>query len=183
MDGKWESGKTTHIYENEWMSVDTVDVTLPDGNHVEHHVMRPQGGKAACVVCFDADKGVLMIWRHRFINDLWGWEFPAGSIESSETVKAGAAREFQEETGWKANEVKSFLKYQPMGGSVACEYECFYTEGAEWVGPGRDINEAADLAWIPLDQLRGFVAKGEVSEGLSLVAALFALQFGPLKDK
>jgi 8-oxo-dGTP pyrophosphatase MutT (NUDIX family) len=31
------------------------------------------------------DQGrVLMLWRHRFITDRWGWELPCGWVEPGE---------------------------------------------------------------------------------------------------
>lgn len=183
MDGKWERHSTQQVYENQWMKVDVAKVELPDGETIDHHLMHPHTARAACTLCYDPDKGVLVIWRHRFINDHWGWEFPAGGVEAGEQPVKGAEREMLEETGWKPKTMKKLLSYQPMAGAVACHYDCFFAEGAEWVGPGRDINEAADVAWVSLDQLRDFITGGEMTEGMSLTSALFAFQFGPLKDK
>ncbi len=46
-------------------------------------------------------RGVLLLWRHRFITDTWGWEIPAGGIDPGETPPDAAARETLEETGWE----------------------------------------------------------------------------------
>ena len=87
------------VYESEWMSLSLVDVELPSGKRFEHHVLR-MPCDAAGVVVDDPERGVLLLWRHRFISDTWGWEVPAGRVDPGETPEECAARETLEETGW-----------------------------------------------------------------------------------
>jgi ADP-ribose pyrophosphatase YjhB (NUDIX family) len=47
----------------------------------------------------DDSGAVLLLYRHRFITDRWGWEIPAGSADPGEDAPAAAARELAEETG------------------------------------------------------------------------------------
>ena len=68
------------VYESEWMNLSLVDVELPSGKRFEHHVLR-MPCDAAGVVVDDPDRGVLLLWRHRFISDTWGWEVPAGRVD------------------------------------------------------------------------------------------------------
>jgi hypothetical protein len=76
---RWRVHGERVIYESPWVSLHLADVELPDGTRFDHHVVRtPQ--KAAGAVVHDG-RGVLLLWRHRFITDTWGWEVPAGRID------------------------------------------------------------------------------------------------------
>jgi 8-oxo-dGTP pyrophosphatase MutT (NUDIX family) len=79
-----------------WLTVE-----LPDGRHLDHRLIRMRPSVGALVV--DDQGRVLLIWRHRFITGRWGWETPMGGISEGETPAEGAAREVEEETGWRPN--------------------------------------------------------------------------------
>ena len=67
------------LYSSPWVGLRMVDVEIPGGERFEHHVVRVPRQAAGCVV-HDPDRGVLLLWRHRFITDTWGWEIPAGAF-------------------------------------------------------------------------------------------------------
>ncbi|WP_030265287.1 NUDIX domain-containing protein [Streptomyces violens] len=44
----------------------------------------------------------------------WGWEFPMGLIEADESPEQDAAREVEEETGWRVDSMKPRLAGGPV---------------------------------------------------------------------
>src|SRR5438046_10326294 len=88
---RWTVHGERAIYSSPWVSLTLVDVELPDGERLEHHVVRLPDDAASCVV-EDPERGILLLWRHRFITDTWGWEVPAGRIAPGESAAAAAAR-------------------------------------------------------------------------------------------
>src|SRR5580693_10693628 len=87
------------LYEDGWLDIRMADVELPDGRHLEHRLIRTPPGAGAVVT--DQHQRVLLLWRHRFITGTWGWEIPIGKIDPGEDPAAAAARETEEETGWR----------------------------------------------------------------------------------
>jgi 8-oxo-dGTP pyrophosphatase MutT (NUDIX family) len=134
---------------------------------------------AAGTVVFDPDRGVLLLWRHRFITDTWGWEVPAGRIDPGETAAAAAAREVLEETGWRVDDVRLMCTTQPTNGLSDHEFVLFEATGATYVGDPVDAFEAERVEWVPVEDVRGLVRDGEVRDGLSLTALLWTFAFGP----
>ncbi|HZM32698.1 MAG TPA: NUDIX hydrolase, partial [Acidimicrobiales bacterium] len=97
---RWTIHGERALYDSEWLRLVLVDIEVPDGERFDHHVVRyPQ--PAAGTIVSDPERGVLLIWRHRFITDTWGWEIPAGRIEPDESPEEAAVRETVEETGWR----------------------------------------------------------------------------------
>lgn len=176
---RWTVHGERSLYDSDWVSLSLVDVELPDGKRFEHHVVRvPQ--EAAGTLVHDAERGVLLIWRHRFVTDVWGWEIPAGRIDAGEAPAAAAAREVLEETGWAPGPVTPLCRYEPAHGITDHVFNLFVADGATHVGDPVDGHEAERVEWIPVEELRALVRRGEMPDGLSLTAVLWAFSFGVL---
>ena len=147
------------------------DIELPDGVRFEQYVLRTP--KASIVVALDDLDRVLMLWRHRFIVDRWVWELPGGYVDPEDPDPAvTAAREVEEETGWRARSVEHLLSFQPMVGTADSENLVFLARGADDTGTAPDINEASRVAWIPLDDALGYIQTGEIVGSASVVGLL-----------
>src|SRR3954454_2863498 len=59
---EWTVHGRRSIYESPWVSLDLVDVELPDGRRFEQHVVRMARPVAAVVVVDEHDR-VLLLWR------------------------------------------------------------------------------------------------------------------------
>jgi len=148
------------------------DVELPDGNRFEQYVLRVP--KAAMVVVLDGAGRVLMMRRHRFIINRWVWELPGGYLDHNEDPAVCAAREVEEETGWRPRSMAPLLTFQPMVGTIDQDNLVYLALGAEHTGADPDINEAKRVGWIPLHDVRDLIARGEIV-GAGSVAGLLAV--------
>ncbi|MET0894687.1 MAG: NUDIX hydrolase [Acidimicrobiia bacterium] len=176
---RWTVHGERELYNSDWVRLTLVDVEIPNGERFEHHVVRMPNFAAGTVVC-DPDRGLLLIHRHRFITDTWGWEIPAGRIDPGETAEVAAARETLEETGWRPGPLRPLLVYQPTNGLSDQRFHIFSADGATHEGDPTDPGEAERVEWVPVDEVRALVQRGEMLDGLSLTAVLWALQFGPM---
>jgi 8-oxo-dGTP pyrophosphatase MutT (NUDIX family) len=174
---RWTVHGERAVYDSEWMRLVLVDVELPDGGpRFDHHVVRfpfPASG----VVVRDPERGVLLLWRHRFITDSWGWEIPAGGLDAGETPEEAAEREVLEETGWRPGPLRRIGAYHPINGSADATFYMFVADGATHVGDPTDIYESESVEWVPWEKLRQLITDGSIVDGLSLTALLWILAF------
>ena len=180
---KWTVHGERSIYRSEWVGLSLVDVEIPatpghPAQRFEHHVVRSRGPAAGAVVT-RGDK-VLLLWRHRFITDTWGWEIPAGGVEPGEPSIDAAAREVLEETGWRPGPLEHLFDVHPVNGAGDHRFDLFRADDAEHVGAPSDPSEAERIEWLPVAQLRAEIRAGRVSDGLSLSALLWCLAFDEL---
>jgi 8-oxo-dGDP phosphatase len=171
---RWQVHGERTVYDNPWVRLTQVDVTAPDGRRFWHHVVRLQVVAVALVL--DEHDRMLMLWRHRFAVDAFGWELPGGIVTAGESGAEAALRETVEETGWRPNGPGELLvSFQPMPGMVDTAHEVYLFRGAEHIGEPTDAEEAGRIAWLPLADVLAFVRRGEVAGSGSLVGLLYLL--------
>lgn len=174
---RWTVHGEKPVYDSPWMRMALVDVEVPGGPRFDHHVVRfPR--PASGVVVHDPAQGVLLLWRHRFITDTWGWEVPAGGVDPGETPEQAAAREVREETGYVAEALRHLGSYAPSNGATDQVFHVFTASGAHHVGEPTDPSESEKIEWVPLDDVRRLINRGQIYDGLSLTSLLWAFALG-----
>jgi 8-oxo-dGDP phosphatase len=170
---RWKTFGERTIYESPWVWLGQIDVEQPDGERFWHHVVRLP--RAAMMVLVDDHERVLLLWRHRFVQDRWGWELPGGLIDEGEEPAETAKRELEEETGYRAGRVEHLATFQPMVGMVDSEHVVFVGRDAEKFGEPTEVNEVDRMEWVPLSSVPGLIASGDIWNAGVLVALLHLL--------
>jgi len=176
---RWTVHGERSIYTSDWVGLSLVDIEVPDGPRFEHHVVR-FARSAAGVVVHHPDRGVLLLWRHRFITDRWGWEIPGGGVEAGEEPAAAARRELTEETGYVVDRLEPLLSYHPSNGTTDQLFHIFLGFESQRVAEPTDPGESERIEWLPVDRLLPEIEAGRMVDGLGLTALLYALVQGRL---
>jgi 8-oxo-dGTP pyrophosphatase MutT (NUDIX family) len=165
---RWTVHGRRTIYESEWMNVYLDEVEEPGGRRFEHHVLTMPRGSVGAVVVDDQGR-TLLLWRHRFITDKWGWEVPAGWVDPGETPEQAVRREIEEETGWRVGYVQRMADYNPLAGISTMEYRSFIAGDAQYIGPPTDPGESTRVEWVALSDVPKLAADGLIPDGPSLL--------------
>ena len=168
--GRWRTFGERTVYESPHVWLGRVDVELPGGERFWHDVIRLH--RAAVMVLVDDADRVLLLWRHRFVQDSWGWEVPGGLVDEGEEPAEAARRELEEETGYRAGRVEQLITFQPRAGTVDAEYFVYVGRNPERLGEPTEVNEVSRVEWVPLASVPGMIAAGEIWNAGSLVALL-----------
>ena len=174
---RWAVHGERSLYDSDWVCLSLADVELPDGTRLDHHVVR-MPAEAAGVVVADPARGVLLLWRHRFITDTWGWEVPAGRVDAGETAEQ--ARRPGDGGGER-------LAPRPVASSD--HLRPAQRDQRRDVQPvSRDLGDATSVSRRIRTRPNGWngcrgrrfveeITAGRVHDGLSLTALLWALTF------
>lgn len=174
---RWRTFGERVIYDNPWVQLRQVEVEIPGAAPFWHHVvqLRP----AAMIALIDDQDRALLLWRHRFVQNRWGWELPGGVVEAGEDPAVTAARELGEETGYRAGRVDHLVTFQPMVGMVDSEHFVFLGRDPEKAGPPTDLSEADRIEWVPLADVRRLIREGTVWNAGTAIALMGVLTLGP----
>lgn len=170
---RWTVYGTQAAYRSPWVQVWIDDVELPDGKHIEHtNIKFPRPSVTAVVV---DQQQTLLLWRHRYITDAWGWEIPAGWADPGEDLAEAAAREVREETGYDARTVEPLTAYNALSGISTMRFNAFLATDVVSIGGPVDNAEASRIEWVPLADIPELAASGQITDGPSLTALSYYL--------
>ena len=167
---KWIVHGERLLYESHWMNLALTDVEIPGGDRFEHHVIRAPAGASGTVVV-DGERGVLLVWRHRFATDTWGLGGAGRAHRRRRDPRAGRGQGDARGDGLAAGPPDA--PGRPTTRTTAsrtCGSTCSGPTGRPtWVhrptGPRSSAVRLADRG-----RAQGRVATGQVVDGLSLTA-------------
>jgi 8-oxo-dGTP pyrophosphatase MutT (NUDIX family) len=170
---RWTVHSENPVYADPWLDIRIADVELPDGRHLDHRLIRTAPGAGAVVT--DETRRVLLLWRHRFITDSWGWEIPIGKADPGEDLAVSAAREVEEETGWRPGPLRPLLRVEPTPGISDSVHHIYRAGSASYIGLPEDDFESERIEWMPLAGVPDLATRGEIPSGTTLAALLYTL--------
>ena len=109
------------------------------------------------MACGIIRRGPHFFIQQRLLDDIWGglWEFPGGRLQEEELPIQAAAREIEEETGWRVTDltpfttvVHHFTRYRVTLHSFFCTLPAPLAEPV--------LTAASQYAWVSLAQLSEF---------------------------
>jgi len=174
---EFEALGTRSVYKGRVVDLSLERLRLPNGSICELELIRHPG--AAAVVPLDRGEQVILVRQYRHATGGWLLEVPAGKLDPGESPEACAAREVEEETGFRAG------RLVPMGWIWTTPG---FTDEKIWLYLGLDLeptrqnlqaDEALTVERCPLTLAVDRAARGEILDGKSICALLRAPHFLP----
>ena len=170
----WSVLDSEEIHRNPWFGLRRQRVRAPGDRLLTYFSVdfpRPAVG----IVPVQGDQ-ILLLRQYRLLIDAMVWAIPSGGVEPGESVTAAAARELEEETGWRAGRLRPLLRYHPSYGATNQVFETFVADDLHH-RPDRALDpvEVLETRWFPRAEVSRMIRAGELCDGLSLVPLLLLL--------
>ena len=169
---KYERLDRTLVYKGVIIDFYQDTVKVPNGNVVKWDFIGHKG--AAAVVAVNEDGKLLMVRQYRNALDRETLEIPAGALDSAEEpTHVAAARELEEETGFKAGKLELLIKLRT---TVAFCNEKIYVYLATDLQPSKqnlDDDEFINVELYDIDELVQMIYDCKIEDSKT-VAALMA---------
>ncbi|HTA79947.1 MAG TPA: NUDIX hydrolase [Terracidiphilus sp.] len=159
----------------------------PGGKHSERDVIRHNG--SVVILAVDKSKSKKDPWivierQYRHAANQFLWELPAGKLEAGEEPLAGAQRELEEETGYRAKKWRPLVEYYASPGFLGESMKVFLAEG---LIPGEahpEEDEQIELRLVKLTDVLKMIEKGAILDGKTLTSVLlYARQIAKKRKK
>lgn len=162
-------------YEGIIVDLHLKQVQLPDGKTAMREVVTHPGASAILAV----DKGdVILIRQYRKPIEAELLEIPAGKLDGGEDPKDCAFRELEEETGYRARNMKELGKIYTCPGFCDEVIYLYYTDDLAEGVLNRDEDEFMDVERIPLKDIPAFLQDGTIDDAKTLAAlSLYQAKF------
>jgi ADP-ribose pyrophosphatase len=158
---------TKNIYTGRVITVNVDTVTLPNGLTVDLEVVRHPG--AAAVVPLKDDGTIILIRQFRHAAGGFIYEIPAGKLDPGEDPRVCAARELEEEIGYRAGQLDLHSSIFTAPGFTD---EVIHIYKATRLTRGRqqlDRDEVLEVIEMPLVEAIRMIETGAIRDAKSIV--------------
>lgn len=149
-------------------------VALPNGRSVLLDLLKHPG--AAAVVPLLDDGRVLLIRQYRFATGGFLLEAPAGKLDAGEAPEACAARELEEETGYRAGRVEQLGTMWPSPGFTDERIHLFLATDLRPATQRLEADEIIELVPMAFDEAIRRVHAAEIQDAKTAMALLLAAE-------
>ena len=160
------------VYDGKIMKVCRDDVEIATGKKSFREIVHHSGG--VVIAALKDENTILAVKQFRYpLNQIFV-ELPAGKLESGENPDLAAARELEEETGYKAKNWKSLGFIYSSPGYSDEKLHLYLSTDLEFVGEHPDDGEILKVYEFPLDNFIEDVKNGKISDAKTVCAIMRA---------
>jgi len=151
-----------------------------DGKPHSREIIRHPG--AVTVIPLLDDGRVCLVENYRVAVGETLIELPAGTLEPDEDPQACAARELQEETGYRAERVELLHAFYLSPGILDERMHLFVATGLTPGDPAREVGEQIENLVVPWDEALNLVHTRKIQDAKTIVGLLYYDRFAARPD-
>jgi ADP-ribose pyrophosphatase len=158
---------TENIFSGKVLVLNRETITLPNGQPTELEIIRHPG--ASAVVPIKDDGSVILIRQFRHATGGFIYEIPAGKLHPQEDPKFCAARELEEEIGYRAGQLELLTSIWTAPGFTDEVIHIYRGTGLQ---PGRqhlDHDEVLEVVEWPMEEAMAGIQNGTIRDAKTII--------------
>ncbi|HEY9086127.1 MAG TPA: NUDIX hydrolase [Candidatus Tyrphobacter sp.] len=156
------------VFEGRVFRVRVDEVRYEDGSMHRFDVVEHPGSFG--IIALPTPNEIVLVRQYRHPVRRCLWEIPAGTAEPGEDPARGAARELAEETGYRAERIRSLGAIFMTPGFCDEVMRFFVAEGLSVGGQSLDDDERIEVGRFTPEQSRQLLRAGEIADVKTLLA-------------
>ena len=161
---------SARIFSGHVVKLSVHEVRLPDGKTSKRELVHHPG--AVAVVALDDAQNVLLVKQYRIGAGKTLYEIPAGTLEPDEAPEICAARELQEEAGYKPGKLEALGGFYTAPGYTTEIIYIFLATQLTSAPLQGDSDEFIEMERVPLAQALAMIENGDISDGKTMIGLL-----------
>ena len=163
------------VYQGPLFRVTQDRVIEPGGKESVRDVVRHNG--SIVILAVDNSKSkkdpwIVMERQYSHAAGQYLWELPAGKLDPGEELVAGAQRELEEETGYRAKKWKPLMKYYASPGFMGETMAVFVAEGLMPGDAHPEEDEQIELRLVKMSEVLKTIERGGIVDGKTISSVL-----------
>lgn len=173
----WKTVESKVAYKGRFPVREDVLEAEADGRRMLYTYLDIRRDAVAVLALTDSGEAVLVRqYRHPLRRTTL--EVPAGALDPGEDPEAGALRELEEETGYRAGQIRSLGTYHPSTPLLPTMMRLYFATNLDYHAPKPDAFEIIQVELVPVGDLLQAVLDGKHPEATLTASLLFAAQRG-----
>ncbi|NIK67632.1 MULTISPECIES: NUDIX hydrolase [unclassified Paenibacillus] len=162
-----ETISTQPIFEGKMITLQVDTVAMPDGRTATREIVKHPGAAAVMALL---DGKLLVVEQFRKPLEKFQIEIPAGKLDAGEDPMEAAARELEEETGYKSDSLKLVSAFFTSPGFADEKLYLYFAENVTSGTQHTDEDEYLQVEAITLEQAEAYIAEGRISDAKTILA-------------
>jgi ADP-ribose pyrophosphatase len=158
---------TKRIYQGRIVTLDLDTVILPNGATVELEMIHHPG--AAAIVPIKENGVVILIRQYRYAAGGYIYEIPAGKLHPGEDPKLCAARELEEEIGYRAGSLELLGSILTTPGFTDEVIHIYKGTSLALAKQNLDHDEVIEIVEMPLEKALGCIRDGTIKDAKTII--------------
>ncbi|PYZ98511.1 ADP-ribose pyrophosphatase [Alteribacter lacisalsi] len=156
------------IYEGRIIDLSIHQVALPNGKESKREIINHPG--AVAVLAVNKEGKLILVKQYRKALEKSIAEIPAGKLEKGEDPKACAARELEEETGYRAGSLEKVMSFYTSPGFADEIVHLYEAKDLSQGKAGTDEDEFVELLEATLDEAVSMIRDETIHDAKTICA-------------